>query len=336
MLPHFRSLDDAIVTLDEIQQFLAYFHQLTYLTLVLRGSAKDLGDGHRWETCSSVIGLRDFQFSFEFTPSSLDLSSETIRKMLDRFSTPFWCRVKKWYVIVTSHKIQTVSFVDYQLWINPSCLPLSTLAHDQWLCTCAKQVEVDRKAPLYTLNQCRSLEQLVLLDDSLLFSFDYLHRFLHLRHLICHRSLSNTVIGKILSHTSHIDRLTLSNADFHQLAPLYTIRSLTLRNHPPMKHRTQVRALCQTFPCLERLSMFIRCLALSCPIVDSLEKLGNAVFYLTEKTKSLTPEWFKDNTRLAQYSVTYRHERNMLLLWIGHPVRFRSTIEALEIPLALI
>ena len=335
-MPHCCFSGDAIVTFDEIQQSLAYFHQLTHLTLVLRGSTKDLGDGRRWETCSSIMGLRDFQFSLEFTHSSQNLSSETIRKMLDRFSTPFWCRQKKWYVIVTSTKIQTISFVDDQLWINPSYLPLSTLAHDDWLFTHTKQVEVDRKTPLHILNKFQSLEQLVLLDDSLLFSFDYLHRFLHLRHLICHRSLSNTVIGKILSHTSHIDRLTLSNIDFRQLSPLYTIRCLCLRNHPPMKHRTQVRALCRAFPCLERLSMFIHCLQLSCPIVNSLEKLGNAVFYLTVKTKSLTPDWFKENTRLGQHSVTYRYERNILLLWIGHTVRFRSTIEALKISLALI
>ena len=306
-----------------MQRFLSHFHQLTHLTLNIRGSATDLAMGNHWETCSSIIGLRDFQFHVKFCQTPLDLPSSTIQDIFDSFSTPFWCQVKKWHVIVTPTTVCTSSFLDDQLWIGPSYSPLSTFTNDQYPYEHIKQIEVDAETPLDILKRFQYLEQLVLVDDSLLLSFEYLHQFIHLRHLICHRTISNAAVGKVLSHTSHIDRLTLSNTDFNQLSPLHTIRCLSLLKGPPIKHRTQIRKLCRAFPSLKRLSMSIHCVDLMCPIVDHLEQLENAQFCLTEKPKPLTAEWFRENTRLGQHSITftYRQEGNAVLLWIGHPVR---------------
>ncbi len=322
---NFYLIGEAITTFNEIQQFLFGFHNLTHLTLHIRGSADQLANGNYWETCSTIIRLRKFDFIFEFEHPFVD-STRDISQIFNSFSTSFWRDSKKWYVAVTTHNIYTISYFNEQLYIPSTSLLLSTSPSDHWFYSKVKRIKIEKNISSINLNHFYNLETLDLSEESIILSIRNINQFTHLRHLIIHQAVSNAILGNILTHNPHINHLTLSQNDFKQLIPLENIHCLHLQDSIKITSRTQMTALCRVFPSVKRVFVDLNSVQLLSQIIDDLHHLENGIFHFDKIIKPISQEWLKENTRLDDNtsSFTYRNEPNRFLLWINNSVSTKS------------
>ncbi|CAF3000444.1 unnamed protein product [Rotaria sp. Silwood2] len=313
---------ETTTTFTEIQRLLFRFYNLTHLTLNIRGSADNLADGHRWETCSTIIHLRKFNFIIEFTDSFMD-DNRTANEILKSFSTPFWRDIKKWYVAITTHNVYTISCFDDQLFIVPTTSsPLSTSSDNHWFYSKTKRIKIDKNISSINLNRFYNLERFDVFDENKLLSIDNINQFIHLRHLIIHQAISNTILGNILKHNSNIDHLTLSQNNFPQLFPLENIYYLHIENIIKFTKHAQIKELGRIFPCVQRLFIHVNSIRLMCQIINDFHHLGNGVFQFNDIIKPISKEWLKENTCLNNKtcSFTCRSESNRFLIWINNSV----------------
>jgi hypothetical protein len=293
--------------------------------LNIRGLSDHLADGNRWETCSTIINLRKFHFIIEFDDAPINPTRIT-NQIFHSFSTPFWRESKKWYVAITTHHIYTISCFDKQSLIPSITPPLSTSPDNRWFYSKVQQMKIEKNNSPINLNQFHHLERLDLAEESLILSIDNFNQLTHLRHLILHQSISNEILGKILTHNPHIDHLTLSQNNFNQLFPLKTIHYLHLQDSIKIRYRRQIKELSRVFPSVKQLFIHLHSIRLISGIMNRLPCLENVVFHFQELTKSISPEWLKENTRLDEriYSFKCRSESNRFLLWISNSVSDQS------------
>jgi hypothetical protein len=299
-------------------------NNLTHLTLNIRGSVNNLADGHRWETCPSIIRLEKFRFFIEFKHPLAD-PNRAIQQIFDSFSTSFWCHLKKWYVVVTEYNIYTISCFNDQVFVPSTSPPLSTSPNYHWYYSNCKRIKINKTTSLINLNQFRKLERLDLSEENILSSIRNINQFSRLRHLIIHQTISNIILGNILTRNPHIDHLTLSKGDFNQLFSIENIHYLHLQDSIQIQNRTQTKDLCRVFPSLKRLFVHINSAKLICQMIDGLHYLENGIFYLHRITKPISQEWLKETTRLAHStcSFTCRNEPSRFLLWISNSVSIK-------------
>ncbi|CAF3422254.1 unnamed protein product [Rotaria sp. Silwood1] len=313
---------ETTTTFFEIQRLLFRFHNLTHLTLNICGSTDNLADGYRWETCSTIIRLRKFNFIIEFIDPFID-DNRAMHEILESFSTCFWRDIKKWYVVVTTHNVYTISCFDDQLFIVPTTSsPLCTSSDNRWFYSKTKRIKIGKNISSINLNRFYNLERLDLFDENKLLSIYNINQFIHLRHLIIYQTISNKILGNILKHNSNIDHLTLSQNNFHELSPLENIHYLKIECIIKFTNRTQIKELSRIFPCVERLFIHVNSIRLICQIINDFHHLGNGVFQFNDITKPISKEWLKENTRLNNktYSFTCRSESHRFLIWISNSV----------------
>ncbi|CAF3814433.1 unnamed protein product [Rotaria sordida] len=313
---------ETTTTFIEIQRLLFHFYNLIHLTLNIRGSADNLADGYRWETCSTIIRLRKFNFIIEFQDPFTD-DSQVMNEILKSFSTSFWRDIKKWYVAITTHNVYTISCFNDQLFIIPTTsLPLSTSFDNHWYYSKTKRIKISKNISSINLNQFYNLERLDLFDENKLLLIDNINQFIHLRHLIIHQNISNKILCNILKHNSNIDHLTLSQNNFHQLIPLENIHYLHIENIIKFTNRTQIKELCRIFPCVQRLFIHVNSIRLICQIINGFHHLENGIFQFNGIIKPISNEWLKENTRLNNKtcSFTCRSEPNKFLIWISNSI----------------
>ncbi|CAF4433231.1 unnamed protein product [Rotaria socialis] len=315
-------MDETTITFTEIQPLLYRFHKLTHLTLNVRGSAENLANGYLWETSSTIIRLRTFHFIIEFDHHPLIDQSELVDEIFRSFSTPFWLDIKKWYIFITTHGIYTISCYDEQAFILPTFPPLSTSPDYKWFYSKTKRIKLDNNILLKNLNKFYNLERLDLSDEHLLSSIDNINQFIHLRHLVIHKNISNKILGDMLLHNPHINHLTISQNNFNQLFPFKTIRYLHIQNTIKIKNRTQIKQISKIFPSIRRLFIHVSSMRLIYQIINGFQHLDNGVFECQEKIQFMLPEWLKGNTRLKHNtcSFTWRREQNKFLLWINDSI----------------
>ncbi|CAF5182161.1 unnamed protein product, partial [Rotaria sp. Silwood1] len=150
--------------------------------------------------------------------------------ILKSFSTCSWRDIKKWYVVVTTHNVYTISCFDDQLFIVPTTSsPLCTSSDNRWFYSKTKRIKIGKNISSINLNRFYNLERLDLFDENKLLSIYNINQFIHLRHLIIYQTISNKILGNILKHNSNIDHLTLSQNNFHELSPLENIHYLKIK-----------------------------------------------------------------------------------------------------------
>ena len=147
-----------------------------------------------------LINLRKFNFIIEF--DDYLLIQIEINQILNSFSTSFWRDIKKWYVAITTHNIYTISCFNDQLFISSISPPLSTSPNNRWFYSKVKRIKIDKNISLINLNQFYNLEKLDLAEENILLSIRNINQFSHLRHLIFHQSISNIILGNILTSKS--------------------------------------------------------------------------------------------------------------------------------------
>ena len=306
----FRSLDQTTTTttFDELEPFLAHFHNLKSLTLNIRGLSDKLADGDRWESCATIRRLQKFHFLIEFVDTPINPN-----EIFNSFSSPFWREIKKWYVVITTHYICTVSCFTDQLLPSSTSPPLTTSPDHRWFYRQTKQIKVNQNNSRIDLHQFPNLKQLDFSDENIPLSMIGYSR---LRHLIFHQPISSDILNEILKHHSHINHLTLSQNDVHQLSSWKSIHYLHFQDSIQFKHRTQIKELARVFSSIKQLSIHLNSTKLIPQIIDSFHRLENAIFHFRELLKPIAPEWLKE---------TYRSEPNRVLVWISNTVSGRRS-----------
>ncbi|CAF3641448.1 unnamed protein product [Adineta steineri] len=314
-------------TFDEMQTFLYRFHNLTHLTLNIRGSVNEIANGYHWEKCSTIASLKKFDFIFEFELSSAN-STQVMDEIFTSFSTPFWRDIKKWYVAITSHNVYTISCFDDQLFVSSTSSPLTTSPDDSWFYSKVKRIEIDKNTSIINLHHFHKLERLDLLEEKLFLSTSHMNKFAFLRHLSFHQCISNTILNEILTYNPNINHLTLSQIDFNQLLPLKTIHYLYLEDSIKITNRTQIKELHRIFPTIKQLSIYLNSIQLICQIINDFHQLENIRFHFYTIIKPISYQWLKNNTRLNKNSCsfTYQNESQEILLWINNSMT--STIHS--------
>lgn len=278
----------------------------------------DLADGKRWEMCSTINRLRQFHFLLEFIDPHTNFN-RLENEILTSFSNSFWQETKKWYVVITTHYICTVSCFNDQLLPSAVSLRLSTSPDHRWFYKKIKQMKIDSNHSLVDLHQFPNLEQLEFSDGNIPVS---ILEHTHLRHLIFHQPIDPTILNQIIKHHSHIDHLTLVQNDFQHLLPWKSIRYLYFHSSVVFKHRTKIKELSHVFPSIRRLLIHLHSPKTIAQIIDSFRCLENGIFELREASKSISPEWLSENTRLNNdvYSFTCRNDSKRFLVWISNTV----------------
>ncbi|CAF1607607.1 unnamed protein product [Adineta steineri] len=310
-----------------MQIFLCRFHDLTHLTLNIRGSVDEIANGYHWEKCSTIASLKKFDFIFEFELSSAN-STHVMDQIFTSFSTPFWRDVKKWYVAITSHNVYTISCFDDQLFVSSTSSPLTTSPDDSWFYSKVKRIEIDRNTSIMNLHHFHKLERLDVLEEKLFLSISHMNKFTFLRHLSFHQSISYTILNEILTYNPNINQLTISQIDFNQLLPLKTIHYLYLEDSIKITNRTQIKELHRIFPSIKQLSIYLNSIQFICQIINDFHQLENIVFHFYTIIKPISYQWLKSNTRLNKNSCsfTYQNESQEILLWINNSIS--STIHS--------
>ena len=295
------------------------------MTLNIRGFTADLADGKRWERCSTINRLREFHFLFEFIDPHA-ISNRLEHEILNSFSSSFWCETKKWYVVITTHYICTISCFNDQLLSSAITLRLSTSPDHRWFYKKIKQMKIDSSNSLADLHQFPNLEQLDFPNANIPVS---ILEHTCLRHLIFHQSIAPAILNEIIRHHPHIDHLTLAQNDFQQLLPWKSIRYLYFHSPVIFKHRTQIKELSRVFPFIRQLFIHLHSLKILAQIIDSFHGLENAIFVGRETSKPISSEWLSENTRLNSdaYSFTCRSESKRFLVWISNTVSVSLSID---------
>ncbi|UJR32961.1 hypothetical protein I4U23_020424 [Adineta vaga] len=312
--------DEALTTFDEIEQLLSHFHNLTSLTLNIRGSVNQLANGKRWETCSTIISLKNFNFIFEFEHPLLDTSPE-LHDILQSFSTSFWLDLKKWFVIITNNRVYTITCFDNQLFHSSTHPPLSTSPDDQWFYSKVKRINIDKNTSFNNLHRFHKVEKLDLIEESIFFlSIPNINQFVYLHYLILHQSISSAIISRILRTSSHINHLTLSEFDYDERFRFQTIHNLHLQESIRILNRTQIKLLSRIFPSIKHLSIYINSIQLIYSIIDHFHHLENVIFRFQKFIKPILQELLKDHTHLGNNtsSFTCRTEENIFSVWISN------------------
>jgi hypothetical protein len=246
-----------------------------------------------------------------------------INKILTSFSTNFWRDIKKWYVAITPYNIYTTSCFNEQLFLPSIFPPVSTSSNNQWFYSKIKKLKIDKNISLINLKHFNNLETLDFIEQNIHLP---INQFSHIRHLIFHQSISNTILNNIFKSNLYIDHLTLSQNDFNQLFPLKTISYLHIQDSIQISNRIQIKQLCRVFPSIKQLSINLNSIKLICHIINNLYQLENSIFNFHELTKHISQDWIKENTRLGNntYSFTCRNESNRFLLWISNSITNKS------------
>ena len=292
--------------------------------MTIRGAASYLADGTHWEACPTIFHLRKFNFLFEFKDPLKD-EDRTIDLIFNSFSTPFWQKLKKWYVAVTTHNVYTISCFNDQLIMSPTLTIFSTSPDNYWYYSKVKRIKIDDNILPINLNLFYNIEKLDITEENLLLSIDNINRFIHLRHLIFHQSVSNAILGNIIKNNPNIDHLTLSNSSFNHLTPLENVYYLNLQNSIKLTDRAHIKELCRIFPNIEQLYVHLHSRRLLCQLINSFHRLENGIFQFPKVIKPISDDWLKEHTRLLQdtCSFTYRSESNRFLLWISNTVSMK-------------
>jgi hypothetical protein len=288
--------------------------------LNIRGLADDLADGNRWETGSTINRLRKFHFFIEFDDAPINLNH-----IFNSFFTTFWREMKKWYVVITTHHIYTISCFNDQVFYSSTSPLLSTSPDDQWFYSKIKRIKIEKNNSSINLNRFPNLKKLDFSDENIRLP---LNQYSRLRHLIFHQTISPETLNDILTQNPHIDHLTLSQTDFHQLCSLKTIHYLHLQDSIKLINRTQMKELIRVFPLIKQLFIHLNSVKFICQIINNFHRLENALFHFRTLIKPISQEWLKENTRLNNetYSFTCRSEPNRFLIWISNSVSRKQSI----------
>ncbi len=312
-----------------MESFLSNLPHLTHFELNTKGQI-DLADGYRWQMLSE--GFIIFNFNF-------DVELPRTESILDSFRTPFWLRIKCWYVAYDNQCLFTVPhFVSTPVTIPYYPPTYSTTSDDAIFYDHIENVTISepRNTTLHRFHHLKELNVQCSISPKLFLAMVDLSRLEHL-------TLSS--LDNILSFMLHLNAMPRLckvsiygnlTADFIEHLRDYRteqVRTLEI-DTPTEKISYIIEGLIRLFPRIERLRIStIRLRKDMVRLIDGFEHLLNASFTITSsftgnyKDWSLKPELsIRGVRRLKRGTFTCHFYRLPILtfyqvhLWIGEQV----------------